>query len=70
MTGFHGRIAVYEVMPMHKKLRALILDGASSAELKKTAIDSGMKTLRQSALTKVREGMTTLSEVARVTMPN
>ena len=55
---------------MHKKLRALILDGASSAELKKTAIDSGMKTLRQSALTKVREGMTTLSEVARVTMPN
>ena len=70
MTGFHGRIAVYEVMPMHEELRSLILDGASAAELKKTAIDSGMTTLRQSALTKVREGMTTIAEVVRVTMPD
>jgi type IV pilus assembly protein PilB len=70
MTGFHGRIAVYEVMPMDEELRALILDGASSTALKKTAIASGMITLRQSALTKVQEGMTTISEVVRVTMPD
>ena len=70
MTGYRGRIAVYEVMPMNEEVRSLILDGSPANELKHTAIRLGMKTLRQSALTKVQEGVTTIAEVARVTMPD
>ncbi len=67
-TGYKGRIAVYEVMPLYEELRDLVLSGASSSEIKRMAMGLGMKTLRQSALTKVREGLTTVEEVARVTM--
>jgi type IV pilus assembly protein PilB len=66
-TGFKGRIALYEVMPIKEELKELILEGASTAELKKAAIRLGMKTLRMSGLTKVAEGVTTIEEVMRVT---
>jgi type IV pilus assembly protein PilB len=65
-TGFKGRIAVYEVMVMTDELKEFVLNGASSLELKREAIRGGMVTLRQSALNKVLEGMTTLGEVFRV----
>jgi type IV pilus assembly protein PilB len=64
-TGFKGRIALYEIMPMSDEIKDLILQGASSVELKRAAIALGMKTLRQSALTKLLEGTTTISEVIR-----
>jgi type IV pilus assembly protein PilB len=65
-TGFRGRVAVYEVMQLHEELKEFVLNGASSLELKREAIRLGMKTLRQSALSKLVEGMTTLGEVLRV----
>ncbi len=65
-TGFRGRIAVYEVMPMHEELKEFVLNGASALDLKREAIRLGMKSLRQSAFEKLSEGITTLSEVLRV----
>jgi len=67
-TGFKGRIALYEVMPVTEKIKDLILMGASESELKKEAIEEGMKTLRQSGLTKVAEGITSVSEILRITI--
>jgi type IV pilus assembly protein PilB len=65
-TGFRGRMAVYEVMPMHEELKEFVLNGASALDLKREAIRLGMKSLRQSAFEKLSEGITTLSEVLRV----
>jgi len=66
-TGYKGRLAVYEVMMLYEEIKDLILNGASAAELKKEAIRLGMKTMRMSGLEKIREGITTPDEVARVT---
>ncbi len=65
-TGFKGRFAVYEVMPLHDELKEFVLNGASALDLKREAMRLGMKSLRQSALSKLSEGMTTLGEVLRV----
>jgi type IV pilus assembly protein PilB len=62
-TGFKGRVAVYEVMVMTDTLREFVLNGASSAEIKREAVRGGMRTLRRCALNKVLEGVTTLGEV-------
>ena len=67
-TGCKGRIALYEVMPMTEGLKELVLNGASSAELKRGAIKEGMKSLRMSGITKIKEGITTIEEVVRATM--
>ncbi len=66
-TGYKGRIAVYEVMMLYEELKDMILNGASAAELKREAIRLGMKTMRMSGLEKIRQGVTTPEEVARVT---
>ncbi len=66
-TGYKGRVALYEVMVLHDPLKDLVLQGASTAELKAEAIRLGMSTLRRSGLNKVAEGVTTLDEVLRVT---
>jgi type IV pilus assembly protein PilB len=65
-TGFKGRLAVYEVMVIEERLKEFILNGASSLEIKREAMRLGMQTLRQSALKKLEEGTTTLSEVLRI----
>jgi type IV pilus assembly protein PilB len=69
-TGYKGRIALYEVMPMHEDMKEAILEGASVSELKRLARKAGMKTLRESGLQKIREGVTTVEEVARVSAPD
>ena len=61
-TGFSGRLGIYEVMPFTANLKEAVLGGANSLELKKKAMEEGMRTLRMAALTKVAEGMTTLEE--------
>ena len=66
-TGYKGRVALYEVMVLTDPLKDLVLQGASTAELKGEAIRLGMCTLRRSGLNKVAEGMTTVDEVLRVT---
>jgi type IV pilus assembly protein PilB len=67
-SGYKGRIALYEVMPFTDTLKELVLNGASSSELKRGAIKEGMKSLRMSGITKVAEGVTTIEEILRVTM--
>jgi len=67
-TGYKGRTGLYEVMEVDDDIRELILIGASAVELKKKAIERGMITLRRSGLTKVKDGLTTLEEVARETI--
>ena len=66
-SGYRGRIAFYEVMPITPEIREMVLEGGSSDDLKKTAVRLGMKTLRMSGLTKVKEGITSIEEVLRVT---
>ena len=64
---YKGRIALYEVMPMTEELREFVLNGASTAEIKREAIRQGMMTLRASGLLRLKEGLTTVEEVLRVT---
>jgi type IV pilus assembly protein PilB len=66
-TGYKGRIALYEVLPLREELKELILEGGSAGELKRASAQAGMKSLRRSGLTKIREGVTTAEEVLRVT---
>jgi type IV pilus assembly protein PilB len=65
-TGFRGRIAIYEVMELKEELKDFVLNGASALELKREAVRLGMKTLRQSALSKLAEGETSFGEVFRI----
>jgi type IV pilus assembly protein PilB len=67
-TGMKGRVAIYEVMPVTSELRDLMLRNATTAEIRETACSQGMKTLRQNALQKVVDGVTTVEEVLRVTL--
>lgn len=67
-TGYKGRIALYEIMPIREEIRELILQGASAMEIKRETMRLGMKTLRQTALTKLKDGTTTVEEVLRSTV--
>ncbi len=67
-TGYKGRIALYEVMPVDEQIRKAIISGADTDEIKKIAINSGMQTLRQSGIRKVLNGITTIEEVLEVTI--
>ncbi len=69
-TGFRGRVALYECLPIREEIKELVLRGGSAIEIKREAIRLGMKTLRQAGLSKVEEGVTTLEEVLRVTAPD
>ncbi len=67
-TGMKGRVAIYEVMPVSPEIRDMILRNATTAEINDVACSQGMKTLRQNALQKVIDGVTTVEEVLRVTL--
>jgi type IV pilus assembly protein PilB len=67
-TGYKGRVGLYEVMPMKEEIKELILSRASTSEIKKEAIRLGVKTLRQSGIAKIKEGVTTIEEVLRSTI--
>lgn len=66
-TGYKGRIGVFETMLVTAHIRDAILRKASNAEIEKSAVSDGMITLRESALNKLRDGVTTLEEVIRET---
>jgi type IV pilus assembly protein PilB len=67
-SGYRGRVALYEVMRFSDHLKEMVLQGASTAELKAAAVKNGMLTLRMSGIEKVLAGVTTTEEVGRVTM--
>ncbi len=65
-TGYRGRIAIQEVMPITEEIEELILDRASSTEIEKLALEQGMTTLRADGFTKAAMGLTSIEEVLRV----
>jgi type IV pilus assembly protein PilB len=69
-TGYKGRVALYEVMPIRDEIKELVLQGASVLDIKKQALALGMKTLRASGLLKIKEGLTSLDEVLETTFPD
>ncbi len=66
-TGYRGRVALYEVMPFTDRLKELVLEGCSTAELKAGMLADGIDSLRRAGIKKCLEGMTTIDEVLRVT---
>ncbi|HTZ32965.1 MAG TPA: GspE/PulE family protein [Methylomirabilota bacterium] len=66
-TGFHGRTAICELLDLSDHIREMIVDRRPTSEIKRAAIVEGMITLRQSGLAKVRDGLTTLREINKVT---
>jgi type II secretory ATPase GspE/PulE/Tfp pilus assembly ATPase PilB-like protein len=66
-TGYKGRIGIFENMIITAKIRDLILKGATSEELEKTAVEQGMETLHDSAIRKLEHGLTSVEEVIRET---
>lgn len=67
-TGYYGRIAIYEVLEFTKEIREMVLSKKSDDEIREYAKKQGMKTLRESAIKKVIDGITTLSEALTVTI--
>ncbi len=69
-TGYRGRLAIIELLPMTDPIRKLIMSHEESGAIQKLAIAEGMQTLYENGLVKVIEGITTLEEVMRVTSEN
>jgi type IV pilus assembly protein PilB len=65
--GFKGRTGIYQVMPMSDEIQEIILAGGNVQQLTDSAQSAGVRDLRQSALLKVKNGVTSLSEINRVT---
>ena len=66
-TGYRGRISIHEILPITKEVRTMVTSGATTEQLKDYALKAlGMKTLKQSALELVEQGVTTVDELARV----
>ena len=65
--GYKGRTGIYEVMPMSEKIQAIILQGGNAMQIAEAAQVSGVRNLRQSALLKAKNGLTSLAEINRVT---
>jgi type IV pilus assembly protein PilB len=66
-TGYRGRTAIHELLDLTERIREMILDKRSTSEIKRAARDEGMTFLRESAVAKVRLGVTTLREINKVT---
>jgi type II secretory ATPase GspE/PulE/Tfp pilus assembly ATPase PilB-like protein len=67
-TGYKGRIGVYQLLTMSEQLEQLAAAKASREEIERAAIEEGMRTLWDDGLAKVAAGLTSLEELARVTI--
>ena len=65
--GYKGRTGIYQVMPMTEEIQTIVLEGGNALQIAEAAQRSGVNDLRQSALEKVRKGVTSLTEINRVT---
>ncbi len=66
-TGYRGRTAIHELLELNDKIREMILERRPSSEIRRAARDEGMSFLRESALQRIRLGLTTLKEINKVT---
>jgi type IV pilus assembly protein PilB len=67
-TGYRGRVAVNEVMPVSEEIELLAVSRSSSTDIRRVAIAEGMTTLREDGLKKAAAGLTTVEEILRVTV--
>ena len=67
-TGYKGRLAIFEMIPMAKELRKLVFDNANEDEIRQTALENGMTTLREAGLSRVLDGTTSIEEIMRSTV--
>jgi len=65
-TGYRGRLAINETLLVSEEIQRMVVEHRPSDEIKRMAVEQGMKTLRQDGMEKVRLGLTTLEEVLRV----
>ncbi len=65
-TGYKGRLALHEVMSVTEDIERMAVSGASSVDIKKIAVEQGMRTLRLDGMDKVLEGVTSIEEILRV----
>ena len=70
MTGYRGRLGIYEVMMLSPAIRRLVYAEADIAKIREQAYKEGMKSLRVSGAMKVAAGLTTLEEVLKVAPPH
>ncbi len=66
-NGYKGRVGIYQVMPISEEIQRIILRGGSALDIAKQASAEGVRTLRESGLLKVKQGVTSLDEVLSVT---
>ena len=66
-TGYKGRIGIYELMIPDEKIRNAVISKSSTDEIRKLALAAGMTTLKEDGIRKIKEGLTTVEEVLRVT---
>jgi type IV pilus assembly protein PilB len=65
-VGYRGRIGIYSVMVLSERIKEMVVNGGSEADIGRAAMEEGMITLREAGLSKVRAGVTSIEEVARV----
>jgi type IV pilus assembly protein PilB len=65
--GYKGRVGIYQVMPMVEEIQKIVLEGGNALRIAETARKIGINDLRASALLKVKQGVTSLAEIDRVT---
>jgi type IV pilus assembly protein PilB len=66
-NGYKGRVGIYQVMPISEEIQRIILRGGGALDIAQQASKEGVRTLRESGLLKVKQGMTSLEEVLSVT---
>jgi type II secretory ATPase GspE/PulE/Tfp pilus assembly ATPase PilB-like protein len=66
-TGYRGRTAIHELLDLTEEIRELILERKPTSQIRTAARNQGMSTLRESAVERMREGLTTLKEINKVT---
>ncbi|MBR9858456.1 MAG: type II secretion system protein GspE, partial [Gammaproteobacteria bacterium] len=66
-TGYHGRLAIQELLIMNDEIRKLVLSHADAGQIQQAAVHHGMRTMYGDGLLKARQGITNVEEVIRVT---
>ena len=67
-SGYKGRVGIYQVLPMSEEIQTIVLQGGNALQISEVAKRAGVRDLRQSALLKVKNGLTSLAEINRVTV--
>ncbi len=67
-TGYKGRLAIFEMIPMARELRKLVFENANEDDIRQAALDNGMVTLREAGLERILDGTTSIEEVMRSTV--